>query len=157
MQQDLPDLTPEQYKALKKNSSGYWSLQFAACILFVVLGSAGVVVAWGFGQPLTGDDTAAGDGFMSLLTAAAFAACTVYLGKKYRPGNALGRLRYAWTIRQTGQSPRLRTVTQDMNAMSLANKASQGTLTTEELAALQALDPDFPYPWRIPPRGQRPN
>ena len=151
MHHDLPDLTAAQYKPLKKKTRGYWGFQFAACVFFVVLGSAGVVAAWGFGVPFTGDDTAAGDGFMSVLTAAAGAACLVYLLKKYRPANLLGRLRYAWTIRQIGQAPQFRSVNLDLTAIALADKATQGTLTDEELAALQALDPNFPYPWRIPP------
>ena len=152
MQQDLPDLTAEQYKALKKNSAGYWRLQFAACILFVALGSAGVVATWGFGFSFDGDGYSAGDGLMAFFTAAAFAGGLVYLLRTYQPGNELGRLRYTWTIRQTGQAPEFRTVNRDVKAMSLANKASRGTLTADELAGLQAFDPDFPYPWRIPPR-----
>ncbi|GGE93712.1 hypothetical protein [Mycetocola zhadangensis] len=149
-----PDLTAEQYRALKKSAGGYWGIQFVACTLFVLLGIAGVVAAWGYGIGFTGGDAAAGDGLLSLITAAAFGACIVYLLTVYRKNTGLGRLRYAWVLRQTGlvNAGNVRNPVKDVRAMSLAQKASQGELTHDELAALQALDPNFPFPWRIPPR-----
>ena len=45
-----------------------------------------------------------------------------------------------------------RNVSRDVAALALAEKASRGELTEEELAGLQTMDPEFPYPWRIPPK-----
>ncbi len=154
MDQNPPDLTAKQYRALTKSSGNYWVTQFAACVLFMLLGCAGVVAAWGYGIGFSGDDAAGGDGLMSLFTASLFALGFVYLLKIRNRSTGLGKLRFAWAIRQAEHATlgNFRNVGRDMAALALAQKASRGELTEEELAGLQAMDPEFPYPWRIPPK-----
>jgi hypothetical protein len=153
MDGDRGEMTAAQYKALKKSAAGYWGLQFGACIVMMLIFAAGVVAAWGYGIGFTdGSDTPAGDGLMSLLCFGAFFGCFLYLWGVRRKSTGLGRLRYAWVIRQTERAVigNLRSVPRDTVALGLAEKASQGKLTAEDLAMLQGLDPDLPYPWRMP-------
>jgi len=154
MDRNPQDLTAKQYKALSKSSGNYWLTQIAACVLFMLIGFAGVIAAWGYGIGFSGDDAAGGDGLMSLFIASLFVWGFVYLLKIRRQSTGLGRLRFVWVIRQTEHATigNFRNVRRDMAALALAQKASRGELTEEELAGLQAMDPEFPYPWRIPPR-----
>ena len=89
---------------------------------------------------------------MLILAAGAFFGCLLHLLAVRRKSTGLGRLRYAWVIRQTERATigNLRSVPRDTVALGLAEKASQGKLTAEDLAMLQGLDPDLPYPWRMP-------
>ncbi|MFJ6416716.1 hypothetical protein [Paeniglutamicibacter sp. NPDC091659] len=153
MDQTPQDLTAKQYKALTKSAGNYWVTQFAACVLFMLMGFAGVVAAWGYGIGFSGDDAAGGDGLMALFIASLFVGCFVYLLKIRKRSTGLGKLRFAWVIRQTEHATiaNFRNVGRDMAALALAQKASKDELTKEELAGLQAMDPEFPYPWRIPP------
>lgn len=146
MDDSRAELTPEQNRALKKSSAGYWGVQFAACAIMMLIFAAGVVASWGYGIGFSDPDTPAGDGFMSLLCFGLFFAGFLYLLKLGRQSTGLGKLRYSWVIHQTERATvgNFRSASRDLEALALARKAAQGVLSEEELEMLQGMDQKFP-------------
>ena len=147
------EMTGDQYKKIRKSSDNYWVIQFGATLVMMLMFGAGVVASWGFGVGFSDPDSAAGDGLMSLLALGLFVWCLVFLLRVRQRSTGLGQLRYVWVIRQMEHATigNFRVASRDMAALAMANRASQGKLTDDELQMLQALDVTFPYPSHIPP------
>ena len=120
-------------------SNGYWITQIAASALFGI--GLPILGVWMF--DLKPDEP--GMGLIMILIGLAFLGCLIWLLRAFFSMSKKQRAIYAWAIgQQTSGSSR--SVGSDAEAMSIAAKAKDGTLSPDELKALQALRPEVPYP-----------
>ena len=120
-------------------SNGYWITQIAASALFGI--GLPILGVWMFS--LKPDEP--GMGLIMILIGLAFIGCLIWLLRAFFSMSKKQRAIYAWAIEQQS-SRNSRSVGSDAAAMSIAAKAKDGTLSPDELKALQALRPEVPYP-----------
>ena len=123
---------------MEAKSNGYWITQIAVSALFGV--GLPILGVWMFS--LKPDEP--GMGLIMILIGLAFLACLIWLLRAFFGMSKKQRAIYAWAIGQ--QTSGSRSVGSDAAAMSIAAKAKDGTLSPDELEALQALRPGVPYP-----------
>ncbi|TBN56483.1 hypothetical protein EYE40_03190 [Glaciihabitans arcticus] len=127
---------------MSANSKGisYWITQIAVSAVFAI------------GAPITGvlmfslKPDEPGMGVILILIGIAFFFCLLWLIRAYRSMSKQQRAIYAWAIAQQMAATDVRNPKSDGEAMTVASQAKDGALSPGELAALQALRPEVPYP-----------
>lgn len=132
--------------------TGYWVGQFVLLALFgVACLGGGLFILFAPESatcPRGGCEREPGAGVMLLLAGVAFLIVLLWMVGRYRGSSAEQRAVYAWVIMQRhtpGHHSR------DRESMALAARARRGELTRQEIARLQALRPEVPYPGKLPP------
>ncbi|MFF4082689.1 hypothetical protein ACFYZN_25245 [Streptomyces sp. NPDC001777] len=134
---------------------GYWAVQIGFSALLALLGlGGGVLVLIEVSRPGSTSSAGVGDGAMMLVVGVVFSLLLIWLVTALIRQSRRQRAIYAWTIMQdyAARNPGLRplrpgkTVASDLATMETATRASDGTLSLEEVLRLQALRPEVPYP-----------
>ena len=120
--------------------NGYWITQIAVSAVFAIGGPILGVIMFS----LKPDEP--GMGLILILIGIAFFFCLIWLIRSYRSMSKQQRAIYAWAIAQQMSVTDARNPKSDGEAMAVAARAKDGTLSTEEMAALQALRPEVLYP-----------
>lgn len=126
-------------------SNTYWVTQVSVLGIFGIGFLVAGVVLWS-----TDFDNHAGDGFMLLLGAALFLGVMFWVIRNFRGMSTDQRAAYAWAIAQLHSAG----VGSDIAQLSIAAKARAGTLTLDEVTALEAMHPGRPYPGGAHLQGQ---
>ena len=128
------------------SGNGYWKSQIVICGLAALLGIVGGPIA------VVLDTEEPGRGVIYFFIGVLFLPFFISLLRKYLKSSKKQRAAYAWVIMQQnselqadGLSPR-----NDAWAMHMAERARTGTIAASEVADLQRLRPDVPYPGDTP-------
>ena len=128
------------------SGTGYWKSQIVICGLGALLGIVGGPIA------VVLDTEEPGRGVIYFVIGLLFLPFFISLLRKYLKSSKKQRAAYAWVIMQQnsglqadGLNPR-----NDAWAMHMAERARTGTITASEVADLQRLRPDVPYPGDTP-------
>jgi len=128
------------------SGNGYWKSQIVICGLAALLGIVGGPIA------VVLDTEEPGRGVIYFFIGVLFLPFFISLLRKYLKSSKKQRAAYAWVIMQQnselqadGLSPR-----HDAWAMHMAERARTGTIAASEVADLQRLRPDVPYPGDTP-------
>ena len=134
------------------SGTGYWKSQIVICGLGALLGIVGGPIA------VVLDTEEPGRGVIYFFIGVLFLPVFLWLLRKYLRSSKKQRAAYAWVIMQQnselqadGLNPR-----NDAWAMHMAERARTGTITASEVADLQRLRPDVPYPGDTPDPGNTP-
>ena len=134
------------------SGTGYWKSQIVICGLGALLGIVGGPIA------VVLDTEEPGRGVIYFFIGVLFLPVFLWLLRKYLRSSKKQRAAYAWVIMQQnselqadGLNPR-----NDAWAMHMAERARTGTITASEVADLQRLRPDVPYPGDTPAPGNTP-
>ena len=128
------------------SGNGYWRSQITICGLGALLGIVGGPIA------LVLDTEEPGRGVIYFLVGLLFLPFFISLLRKYLTSSNKQRAAYAWVIAQQqselqadGLDPR-----NDAWAMQMAERARTGRIAASEVADLQRLRPEVPYPGDAP-------
>ena len=128
------------------SGTGYWKSQIVICGLGALLGIVGGPIA------VVLDTEEPGRGVIYFFIGVLFLPVFLWLLRKYLRSSKKQRAAYAWVIMQQnselqadGLNPR-----NDAWAMHMAERARTGTIAASEVADLQRLRPDVPYPGDTP-------
>ena len=128
------------------SGNGYWKTQIIVCGLGALLGIAGGPIA------IVLDREEPGRGVIYFLIGLLFLPFFISLLRKYLTSSKKQRAAYAWVIAQQqselqadGLDPR-----NDAWAMQMAERARTGRIAASEVADLQRLRPEVPYPGDAP-------
>lgn len=135
---------PRVYKG-----AGYWTTQIAFSSLMMLLGfGGGAFILFAPADVVSADgDPQRGAGVMLVLVGVVFLCTLVWLIRKFAGSSKEQRAVHAWIIMQM----HARGVGDDLNNLDVAKRGRDGRLSRAEIAALQALRPDVPYPGKLPP------
>lgn len=162
-------MKPSSAAAPKYKGNVYWASQLVGMAAFTVgLFAAGCFLLFAPDEVLdaSGEPPERGAGVMLIFCAILFGVGFIVFFRKWRKSSAEQRAVYAWAVMQqhsvrTDLHPinPARGVT-DARILGIAEDAKRGELTAAQIAQLQALRPDVPYPgWTPenppPPTGPR--
>lgn len=134
------------------SGNGYWKSQIVICGLGALLGIVGGPIA------VVLDKEEPGRGVIYFLIGLLFLPFFISLLRKYLKSSKKQRAAYAWVIMQQNSELQADGLNpgNDAWALHMAEQARTGKITASEVADLQRLRPDVPYPGDTPTRGTRP-
>ncbi|MFG6477361.1 hypothetical protein ACFXP7_13345 [Microbacterium sp. P06] len=129
---------------------GYWAGQIIACAVLgagAIAGGIVIIAVSGTGESEAG----VGEGVVSIIVGIAFLVTLVWVVRKWVTSSKEQRAVYAWAImQQQGARRNASPAMNDARAMSIAAAARDGELTAADIANLQALRPEVPFPGTHP-------
>lgn len=143
-------------------AGGYWAAQIGAAALMTIIcfGAGGILL---FASPeflsRSGEEPERGGGVMLMLIGIGMLVLLINLIRSFASMNGEQRAVYAWAVMQQhasrtdGHPANPGAVVNDLKILSIARRARRGELSADEIAALQQLRPDVPYPGTMPGKG----